>query len=150
MSDYYLLSKYIASLYRFSKNQINHHIDGFNIQATQGDLLLFVDEHPHLAQKAIAQKMQIDPSLLGRDLVYLEKKKMVQRIPSKADSRMKEIMITKKGHQTAEDVRKGMNQWWKNFFATNVKIDGQELLKQLKLSYKTTLSTRGDHNNEAD
>lgn len=150
MKDYYLLSKYIASIYRYSKNQINQHISELNIQATQGDLLLFIDEHPHLAQKLVAQQMQIDPSLLGRDLSYLEGKKMGQRVPSKSDSRMKEIIITKKGHRTAESVRQKMNQWWSSFFAGNEEIDGKKLLKQMNQIYQKTLPKGGDAVNESN
>lgn len=145
MKDYYLLSKYIASIYRYSKNQINQHITNLNIQATQGDLLLFIDEHPNLSQKQVAQEMQIDPSLLGRDLTYLEKNNMITRSVSESDSRVKEIVITDMGHQTAKKVRQEMNQWWENFFNANSEIDGKKLLDQLKLCYQSSLKKGDSH-----
>lgn len=134
--DDYLLSKYIASVYRYSKNQINRQISNLDIRATQGDLLLFIDEHPHLSQKQIAQGMHIDPSLLGRDLVYLENRQLVERVVSKRDSRVKEIMITSQGHQTAAAVRQQMNEWWTNFFHSHSKIAHEELMQQLRTCFQ--------------
>lgn len=136
MTDFYLLSKYIASFYRHSKNQINHQINDLDIRATQGDLLLFIDEHPHLSQKQIAQEMQIDPSLLGRDLAYLEKRNVIERVNSERDSRVKEITVIITGHNNAKLVRQKMNQWWENFFKTHPEIDRDLFIKQFKLCYQ--------------
>jgi len=140
MTHSYLLSKYIASIYRNSKNDFNHYIKTFDVRATQSDLLLFIYEHPNYMQKEIAQEMTIDPSLLTRDLRKLVRSDLVIRRTSEFDKRSKQVVLTKKGKQTALQLQKIMANWWDQFFETHPEIDATSFFEELEKVFEALTS----------
>lgn len=133
--NYYYLSKFIAGIYRRSKNEFNKEIIDLNVRATESDLLLFIAENPNLMQQEIAIKMVIDPSLLAKDLRGLQQKGMVTRNVDVEDRRVKRITTTDKGEETVKKLQETMEQWWRKLFIKNSELDPQIFYDQLLAGY---------------
>jgi DNA-binding MarR family transcriptional regulator len=105
---YYLLSKYIAGVYRYSKNKVNKQLAGSKLQATQIDVLLFIQEHPDYQQSQIARNMFLDASLLSRDLRELMKLGYIEREKGRWDLRKHQIRVTTAGEKVAMALKRVM------------------------------------------
>jgi DNA-binding MarR family transcriptional regulator len=127
----YLLSKYIASIYRESKQQFNHQFTDFDLRATQSDVLLFIHEHPNLMQKEIANGMAMDASLLARDLRFLEGQHVIERYRDVTDTRAKRVCLTAKGETMALRIKEIMLTWWQQFFAQHPEVNAKSFQTQL-------------------
>jgi DNA-binding MarR family transcriptional regulator len=138
----YLFSKYIASIYRESKQQFNQQFTDFDLRATQSDVLLFIHEHPNLKQKDISREMSMDASLLARDLRFLEEKNVVRRTKDKLDTRAKIVCLTPKGEQTALKIKSVMLTWWQHFFNQHPEIDSQGFQTQLLTIYEALIQNK--------
>ena len=137
MTQTFLFNKYIASIYRQSKNEFNQQVAALDIRATEGDLLLFVDDHPAISQRVIAQQMVLDPSLVARDLRDLIAKQLVTRRTDPHDGRAHVVELTPLGHQQATEIRQVMAAWWQNLFATTPAADAETMGAQLTAIYGT-------------
>ncbi|EGO2851467.1 MarR family transcriptional regulator [Enterococcus faecalis] len=135
MSQFHLISKYIATIYRKSKNDFNQQITHLDVRATQSDILLFIYEHPNFLQKQIAEQMAIDPSLLTRDLRTLEEKDLLLRIADQTDGRAKRIVLTEQGVQLAQRLQQIMDQWWQDFFQKMPELTPEEVMSKLEKVY---------------
>lgn len=62
-----------------------------------GHFLLNVDSHEGSYASEIAPALGMEGTSLSRLILSLEEKKMIQRIPDKADKRKTKIILTKKG-----------------------------------------------------
>ncbi|WEV36900.1 MarR family winged helix-turn-helix transcriptional regulator [Lactobacillus sp. ESL0677] len=133
---YYYLSKFIAGIYRQSKNEFNQQLANLNLRATQSDLLLFIVEHPNLMQREIAQQMVIDPSLLAKDLQVLLHQKLITRNKDSADGRVKRITATTNGKSEVLKLKQVMETWWQNLFAQHQELNTTEFFKQLEMGYQ--------------
>jgi DNA-binding MarR family transcriptional regulator len=135
--SYYLLSKYIASIYRYSKNQFNRQLEQSKLGATQIDVLLFIQEHPDDSQAQIANDMFLDASLLSRDIRYLVKMGYVQRQRTSWDLRQHTINLTPSGQKIAIAVKRVMAAWWEDFFVAHSAIDPEQFETQLATAYQS-------------
>ena len=90
------LSKYLAAIYRQTKKSWNHQNSFDFLRATQTDIIMFALKNPHQIQKDIARRMAIDPSLLTKDLKFLEKEEIITRSLSN-ESRAYHVDLTDKG-----------------------------------------------------
>ncbi|VDG30405.1 MarR family winged helix-turn-helix transcriptional regulator [Lactiplantibacillus mudanjiangensis] len=130
-------NKYIASIYRQSKNEFNQQVAALDIRATEGDLLLFISDHPNISQRQIAQQMVLDPSLVARDLRDLVTRQLVTRTADPHDGRAHLIALTVLGQQQANEIRQVMANWWAALFAATPKADAQTTSDQLAAIYET-------------
>lgn len=130
------LSKYFSAIYRKSKREFNTFFeDDHGIKATQGDILMFLNEHPGLLQKEIASQMAIDTSLLVRNLKSLESQGLVVR--SKGDDlRANAVDLTSEGKRIANEISKKMTKWWQEFFNDIPSVDKKKLIQDLLLIYE--------------
>lgn len=135
MTEFHLISKYIATIYRKSKHDFNQQIAHLDVRATQSDILLFIYEHPNFSQKRIAEQMAIDPSLLTRDLRTLEKKNLLTKVSDETDGRAKRISLTTEGITLAQQLQKIMNEWWHDFFTENLSLKPDEVMPKLEQVY---------------
>jgi len=134
--EYFSLTKYIAGIYRESKNSINDQLKAVNIRATESDLVLFVYDHPGLPQKAIAESLMLDPSLLARTLHQLEERDLIVRFKDAHDQRSFRISLSPTGQQIATELKKTLKAWWHAFFADHPEIDEVGFTEQLQLVYQ--------------
>jgi DNA-binding MarR family transcriptional regulator len=138
------LSKYLSGIYRITKGSINQKISGFNIRATQSDILIFINEHPGLTQKEIARANCVDPSLLARDLTLLESFGWVIRKADAKDQRKKSVTLTPSGKQLAEKLKAISQQWWQSFKASHPEVD-VETFSNLSAQIYNIISSKEEH-----
>lgn len=146
MESLYPLSRYIAGIYRLSKNNFNQQIAQLDIRATQSDVLLFIAEHDGLDQKSIAKQMAIAPGLVTKDLRILEKQGLINRFLNPDDSRCNQVFITDLGSELVNQLRQIMNHWWYTQLINCNKIDHPSVfIQQLQALYQKLL-----YSNEVD
>ncbi|MGJ3872002.1 MarR family winged helix-turn-helix transcriptional regulator [Lactiplantibacillus plantarum] len=133
--EYFSLTKYIAGIYRESKNSINTQLQVLNIRATESDLLLVVYDHPAQTQKDLAASLMLDPSLLARTVRQLEQRQLVIRFRDPADQRSLRISLTPAGEQIAIAIKKTLIDWWHDFFAAHPEVNEQVFTNQLQQVY---------------
>ncbi|ANK60654.1 MarR family winged helix-turn-helix transcriptional regulator [Loigolactobacillus backii] len=129
-------SKYIASVYRQSKNDFKQQITELDVRATQSDLLMFIQDHPGLTQRQIAHNMTLDASLLTKDIKILIDHGWVQREVHAKDRRARVITLTTAGTALAQRLQTTMGNWWADLFRSNPEIDSVVLGQQLELVRK--------------
>lgn len=130
------LSKYFSAIYRKSKREFNVFFeDDHNIKATQGDILMFIYEHPMLLQKEIAGQMAIDTSLMVKNLKSLESQQLVIRTKDQ-DLRANRVRLTPAGEKIAVEISRNMEQWWQSFFADIPEVDMEKFTHYLYLTYE--------------
>ncbi|WP_048000770.1 MarR family winged helix-turn-helix transcriptional regulator [Lactiplantibacillus herbarum] len=137
MAQASLFNKYIAGIYRQSKNEFNQQVAELDIRATEGDILLFVNDHPNVSQQRIAQEMVLDPSLVARDLRDLVARQLVTRQRDPKDGRAHLIALTPTGQQQAGEIRQVMATWWERLFEATPEADAQTTGTQLAAIYET-------------
>lgn len=146
LENLYPLSRYIAGIYRLSKNDFNQQIARLDIRATQSDVLLFIAEHNGLDQKSIAKQMAVAPGLVTKDLRILEKQGLINRYLNPHDSRRRQIFITDLGAELVDQLRKIMNHWWYKQLVQCSTIDQPSLfVQQLQALYQELI-----YSNEVD
>ena len=133
--EYFSLTKYIAGIYRESKNSINAQLKSLDIRATESDLLLVVYDHPSQTQKELAANLMLDPSLLARTVRQLEQRQLVTRFRDPTDQRSLRISLTPAGEQIATANKKTLIDWWHNFFTTHPEVNEQVFTTQLQQVY---------------
>ncbi|WP_225349597.1 MarR family winged helix-turn-helix transcriptional regulator [Paucilactobacillus wasatchensis] len=137
-------SKYIAAVYRQSKNDFKQQITELDVRATQSDLVMFIRDHPGLTQQQIASNMTIDASLLAKDVKLLINKGWVQRKIDPADRRARVITLTEAGQALARQLQATMSDWWADLFLSNPEIDSAILGHQLELVRKALEARKVD------
>lgn len=140
MEDLYPLSRYIAGIYRLSKNDFNQQIAQLDIRSTQSDILLFIAEHNFLDQKSIAKQMAIAPSLATRDLRILEQQGLIIVQSDPQDSRRNQVHITDSGSKVVTQLRQIMNQWWvKQLVQCDIVNQPDIFIQQLQSLYQNLI-----------
>lgn len=130
------LSKYFSAIYRKSKREFNRQFEQrHHIKATQGDILMFIHEHPNLLQKDIAAQMAIDSSLMVRNLNALAEQGFVIRAKDQ-DQRANHLTLTPAGTRVATELSANMAAWWQDFFQDLPEVDPEVLSRYLYLTYE--------------
>lgn len=105
MENLHLLNKYLGgSITRKLNAELKIQLKELNVNVTEGNLLLFISEHPGLLQKEVAQGgMFLDPGMITRDLQYLEARGGdLVKAASPNSSRGKSIAVTTAGEAKAQ------------------------------------------------
>ncbi|MGX7348901.1 MarR family winged helix-turn-helix transcriptional regulator [Dolosicoccus paucivorans] len=134
--DMKYMSKYLAASYRLSRYKIQQTLPEGDIKFTHADILMYLNEHPGSIQKDIAIGMAMDPTLLGRDLTYLENQGYVKR-KCCDDQRARAVFLTKEGKVRADQIEVELCQWWHDFFKVHDEIEGSILSRELGKMYCT-------------
>lgn len=126
-------SKYIAAVYRQSKNDAKEELKELDLGSTQSDLMMFIFDHPGLTQKQLAAHMTLDASLLAKDIKVLMVKGLVERQVNPRDGRAWVISVTPAGEAMAQKLQQTLSRWWGDLFQQNPEIDSHLFGQQLKL-----------------
>ncbi|PRO85058.1 MarR family transcriptional regulator [Lactiplantibacillus pentosus] len=137
------LTKFIAGIYRESKNSINDQLATLDIRATESDLLLVVYDYPDQTQKMLAANLRLDPSLLARTVRHLESRQLVTRSHDQNDQRQIHIRLTPAGEKIALSIKQTLKDWWHDFFVAHPEVDETTFTEQLQLVY-SGLTTHGE------
>lgn len=136
---YFQISKYLGAIYRKSKIEINQQIQDLGVRATQGDLILFINDNPGLTQKQISKMMVLDASLVGRDIQKLIDNAYVIRHSTVQGYRTNSIFLTDKGVKLAHTLQAIIESWWYNCLSQDKSIDESALSVQLANLYHNVI-----------
>ena len=84
----------LASLLGHCSRFLNHRIDG---RRGQMALLAQIGENPGIAQKALAQQLEIQPASISELLAKLERKGLILREKDETDRRITRVSLTEAG-----------------------------------------------------
>lgn len=141
-SHYHNLSSCIAGIYRHARNDASRYAGDSTLRGTQGDLMVYLYDHPGLSQRQIARDLCVDPSLLARDLKALKSLGLVSREQNPADHRVNIIALTESGADIARKRIKSVNNWWIDLFKQNPDIDPETFQTELRCVYNRLLANQ--------
>lgn len=99
---FYTIEKAIKKYRKFSQRNISEIISGITIDQTL--VLQFLNRHPELSQKEIAELIFKDNASMTRMINIMVQKKYLKRTGHQQDRRRYNIEITKKGKETLDDL----------------------------------------------
>ncbi len=141
-SHYHNLSSCIAGIYRHARNDASRYTGDSTLRGTQGDLIVYLYDHPGLSQRQIARDLCVDPSLLARDLKALKAQGLVSREQNPADHRVNIIALTRSGADIARKRIRSVNNWWIDLFKQNPDIDPETFQTELHCVYNRLLANQ--------
>lgn len=97
---FHVIESTIKDYRKFAQKNISEKIKDITID--QGLVLLFLNEHPELNQKEIAELVFKDNASMTRMINTMVQKKHLKRSMNKEDRRRYKIEITKKGKEVLE------------------------------------------------
>jgi len=97
---FHVVESTIKEYRKFAQKNISEKIKDITID--QGLVLLFLNDHPDLTQKEIAELVFKDNASMTRMINTMVQKKHLKRSMNKEDRRRYKIEITKKGKQVLE------------------------------------------------
>lgn len=97
---FYTIESAIKAYRKFSQNNIKSNIG--NISIDQGMVLLFLDAHPELSQKEIADLVFKDTASMTRMIKIMIEKKILKRSINDRDLRRNKLEITDSGKKILE------------------------------------------------
>lgn len=92
----------LVELMRSFRNSLGQRFKetGINFPVEQFGLLVLIKNAPEMIQRDIADMIKKHKSVILRQIDALEQKKLIERIPSEADKRRKNLRLTKLGEKT--------------------------------------------------
>ncbi|PAF16933.1 MarR family winged helix-turn-helix transcriptional regulator [Terribacillus saccharophilus] len=81
------------------ENKFAEGLVGFQINARQYGVLLYIQENPYCSQKEISDKLQIDRTTMVSHIDHLENLGYVERTKNPNDRRSYSLLITEKGNE---------------------------------------------------
>ncbi|MFT8823855.1 MarR family winged helix-turn-helix transcriptional regulator, partial [Liquorilactobacillus satsumensis] len=127
---------YLGSITRKLNAELKIQLKELNVNVTEGNLLLFISEHPGLLQKEVAQGMFLDPGMITRDLQYLEARGDLVKAASPNSSRGKSIAVTTAGEAKAQKIKWIMDAWWEGVLQHFSEEQVESLKKRLEELYQ--------------
>ncbi|WP_445343048.1 MarR family winged helix-turn-helix transcriptional regulator [Bifidobacterium sp. ESL0819] len=141
-SHYHNLSTCIAGIYRHARNDASQYTGESILRGTQGDLIVYLYDHPGLSQRQIARDLCVDPSLLARDLKALKAQGLVSSEQNPADHRVNIIALTRPGADIARRRIRSINNWWTDLFNQNPDINPETFQAELRCVYNRLLANQ--------
>lgn len=126
----------MGSITRKLNAELKIQLKELNVNVTEGNLLLFISEHPGLLQKEVAQGMFLDPGMITRDLQYLEARGDLVKAASPNSSRGKSIAVTTAGEAKAQKIKWIMDAWWEGVLQHFSEEQVESLKKRLEELYQ--------------
>ena len=126
------VGKLISMIARGHSIYINHHLEEFDINATQLHLLFEISHQSFLNQENIALRCNINKGAVARSIKKLEDKELVIRQIDENNRRQNKVSLTKKGKETLDKAGKILNRWEDEVILDKGYIEKELLQKILK------------------
>ena len=126
------VGKLISMIARGHSIYINHHLEEFDINATQLHLLFEISHQSFLNQENIALRCNINKGAVARSIKKLEDKELVIRQIDENNRRQNKVSLTKKGKETLDKAGKILNRWEDEVILDKGYIEKDLLQKILK------------------
>lgn len=125
------ISKLITMIARGNTIYLNHHLEDFEINATQLHLLFEISHQCDINQEKIAERCNINKGSVARSIRKLEEKELITRQIDDANRRQNKISLTAKGEDVLKESIELLNQWESKVFNDNI-IEKEALQNALK------------------
>jgi DNA-binding MarR family transcriptional regulator len=99
------------------RSQINQAFMKHKIQGHHVAILSVISSSDQINQMKIGEEMGIDKATMVKITDHLEKLKLIERIASTEDRRVKNLVITNKGRKTLKDLNAKRGEIEKQFFS---------------------------------
>jgi DNA-binding MarR family transcriptional regulator len=106
------IGKFIGALHRRFQIAMNHELTLPEINASNANFLLFINEHDGVTAKQITTELAINKGLVSRELTRLEHASYITRAPDDSDRRITWIRITPKGRAACKTIRQLKQSLW--------------------------------------
>ncbi|MGN0306737.1 MAG: MarR family winged helix-turn-helix transcriptional regulator [Lachnospiraceae bacterium] len=101
-------------------------------RGSQKRILMILDETGKITQSELTEKLRIQPGSASEVIGKLEAAGLLIRIPSEADRRTTDILLTEAGRAEAEEARRQRKEHRQQMFACLSKQEKQTLLELLE------------------
>lgn len=131
---FYTIEKSIKSYRKFAQRRIDK--ANFDITIDQWLVLRFLDQHPGISQRELAEAVFKDVASVTRIIDLLVKKEYLARAFHQTDRRRFELSITEKGHTIVADIQSIVYE------NRSIALDGisEEKIEDLQTTLRTIIS----------
>lgn len=142
------VGKLIAMIARGHSIYINHHLEKYDINATQLHLLFEISNQGCLNQENIALRCNINKGAVARSIKKLEDKGLVIRKIDENNRRQNMVSLTEKGEETLNHSSKILRKWEDEVILDKGYVEKELLQKILKeIAIKTMELNQGECRN---
>lgn len=125
------LGKLISIIAKNQTLYLNHHLEEFDINASQLHFLFEISHQNEINQENLSSRCNVNKGAVARSIKKLEDKGLVKRQIDDNNRRQNIISLTSKGKKTLEKAIKKLNDWEDYIFNDNL-IEKETLQKVLK------------------
>ena len=129
------IGKLITLIYRGHNIFINHHLEKFDINASQLHLLFEISHQIEINQEKIANRCNLNKGSVARSIKKLEEKNLIIRKTDDTNRRQNKISLTSKGEETLKESIKILSYWENEVLNNNIigKKVLQNVLKEIAI-----------------
>ena len=138
--------KLISLIARGQSIYLNHHLQKYEINTTQFQLLFEISNHCNINQEQISQRCSMNKGAVARSIKKLEDKGLITREIDENNRRQNKLSLTKKGEQTLAQAIEILNCWENQVILDEGYIEKELLQKILKeIAVKTMELNKGEY-----
>lgn len=143
-NDYLTLSTYTAILHRQMQRDMNQLLirDKLPVNITEVYLLVLILESQPINQRRAATTLAVDEGLMTRMVTHLKELKLINKVDSQRDRRVKELTLTPEGEALLGSALKKFNIWWEEFSPNLGNVNINDIGRELFAISKVVLSQR--------
>lgn len=109
---------------------------------TEASTLLIIKQQKEVFQNEIATRLYLEPASVVSVIDELEKLELVERKSQAEDRRKYKIVLTQKGEEAVQEVRKQMKKL-NDFIKKQISIEEYQLMQEALTKIDSRLSERG-------
>jgi DNA-binding MarR family transcriptional regulator len=138
--------KLISLIARGQSIYLNHHLQKYEINTTQFQLLFEISCESEINQESISKRCTINKGAVARAVKKLEDKGLVKREIDENNRRQNKLSLTDEGKEILEDAKTILEEWENEVILEKGYIEKELLQKILKeIAIKTMeLNEKGD------
>lgn len=126
------LGKFIGALHRRFQIAMSHELTLPEINASNANFLLLINERGRITAKQITTELAINKGLVSREMTHLENAGYITRIPDDNDHRTTWISITSKGLKACETISQIKQELWNQVLGDTTVTDLEIVYSKLE------------------
>ncbi|MQS52977.1 MarR family winged helix-turn-helix transcriptional regulator [Companilactobacillus mishanensis] len=130
--DVVKIGKYISSLHRRFQIAESHKYALPEINVSNANFLLFIDDSDKITAKQIATELAINKGLVSREMTHLDKAGYITKKVDDNDRRTTWIRITPKGEAACKTIRKIKLDLWNQVLGDTTDAELKTVFDQTK------------------
>lgn len=115
--DIVKIGKFIGALHRRFQTAMSHELNLPEINASNSNFLLLINENDRITAKQITTELAINKGLVSREMNHLENAGYIMRTPDDNDHRTTWITVTPKGVEACKIIRQLKEELWNQILA---------------------------------